>query len=291
MLICIEETRTQAQEREKKQTAAIKELQRIKTSLTKLEGIITSLTKKKEKPQNTLLSITKHLEDFETNKSTKASELTDCIKSLCDDFLSKSHEDRYNEEVRQMQQNAMTTSSEIYKIRSELEQLLEEKRERKKEEEERKAVARMRQQENTPSNIDPSTLIDLTNCVTISDCEARALSIRTAAAENAEEVQSLCNVRGRVQDDTLQEKMTDIEKRVSFAGNLLDAINKISHKCRESVRISCDKKETNDHKSRCNKLLKEYKAKLKRRQANARKRELQEEDIKNTKKAKDYRTM
>ncbi|KAI8112283.1 hypothetical protein M9434_003606 [Picochlorum sp. BPE23] len=99
----------------------------------------------------------------------------------------------------------------------------------------------------------------------------------------------MCSIRGRIQDDKLQQRLGEIEKRLSFAGDLSETVNRISQRYKASQKIKDNKEATNTAKSKCNALIKKFKASLRKRQQNAKKRELQEEDIKSGKRPKTYR--
>ena len=203
--------------------------------------------------------------------------------------MGQNYDDRFNKEANQVRENAHILQSQILLDLSDLYDVFRRKQDEKKQEEERREAARIQQIENTPSNVDPMAIFDLTDCIDERSAEGKSFVIRAKAFENAVEVESMCSIRGRIQDDKLRQRLGEIEKRLSFAGNLSETVNKIFQRYKTSQKIKDHKEATNAAKSKCNGLLKKFKASLRKRQHNAKKRELQEEDINSGKRTKSYR--
>lgn len=290
MLRHINETRAEAQEREEMESVATKKLQEMTRVLNMIKAISTGLSKRLESPQIPVAALKKFLKDFEENKLAKVEEFCGKIDRLCVEFLGQHYDDRCNKEASQVRDNARILQSQIVLHLSDLYGLLRRKQGEKKQEEERREAARIKQIENTPSNVDPMAIFDLTDCIDERSAEIKSFLIRAKASENAAQVQSMCSIRGRIQDDKLRQRLDEIEKRLSFAGNLSETVNKIFQRYKASQKIKDSKEAINASKSKCNGLLKKFKASLRKRQHNAKKRKLQEEDVQSGKRPKSYRT-
>lgn len=107
MLVCKEETKVQAQERQKKEQSATKELRTIQSKLSQLQGILEGMSKKMESTsQLTISALSKYFDYLEQKKCTKASSLLATIEDLSASFLDQDYEERFLEELSNMRSNA-----------------------------------------------------------------------------------------------------------------------------------------------------------------------------------------
>jgi RNase P subunit RPR2 len=294
MLVCKEETKVQAQERQKKEQSATKELRTIQSKLSQLQGILEGMSKKMESTsQLTISALSKYFDDLEQKKCTKASSLLATIEDLSASFLDQDYEERFLEELSNMRSNARCTLTEISEIKSKLYDLLEEKKKKREEEAERKAAASEREQENIDEQ---NVVLGLEDLLAFSldnlgekDCEFKARVIRAKANENKEEATKISVIPGRAQNDTLTSRLQVIKNHYSIAHRLLQRMNEISKRFKTSLFIQDAKTETDRCAKCCKHLLTEYEAKIRKRLNRAIKENNAEGDIYAKRPAKSYR--